>query len=367
MKYQIVAILLALFIVSCETNEGGETSDGFDRTAMLTHWADNIIIPAYDHYFDQLVAMQDAKETFVNDPTEANLQQLRTSWKSAYLAWQWVGMYQIGKSESLYLLGFTNTYPADASLLESLVASGEYNFELPSRRSQQGFPAIDYLINGLGVDDAATVSVYQGIDGASYLQYLSDVVDRLVSLTGLVVEDWNNGYREIFINNSGSSKSSAVDKLVNDYVSYFEAHLRKAKIGDPAGVFTGTKDASSVEAYYQNDFSKDLFLEGLEAIQSFFNGVSFNGNGTGESLFSYLKYLNTIKETEPLEDVINDQFALAEQQASGLMDSFAEQVEMDNSVMLLTYEELQRNVVYMKVDMLTAMSIAVDYMDNDGD
>ncbi|MCV9385913.1 imelysin family protein [Reichenbachiella ulvae] len=367
MKYRLLLVLSTFLIFGCETNDGDDTNDGFDRTAMLTNWADNLIIPAYNHYYDELTKLDEAKDAFVTDQSEVNLQTLRTSWKEAYKAWQWVGMYQIGQSESIYLLGFTNTFPADAAQIENLIASGEYNFELPTRMSQQGFPALDYLINGLGADDAAILAVYQGDSGASYVQYLSDVVDRLLNLTSQVVDNWNQGYRETFIANSGSSKSSAVDKLVNDYISYFEGHIRKAKIGDPAGVFTGVKDPNTVEGFYQSDIAKSLFLESLKASKAFFNGEYFDQTGSGESLFSYLKYLNTIKETEALEELINEQFDLAEQKSSALSDNFSEQVVLDNTLMLETYQELQRNVVFMKVDMLSAMSIAVDYMDNDGD
>jgi hypothetical protein len=35
--------------------------------------------------------------------------------------------------------------------------------------------------------------------------------------------------------------------------------------------------------------------------------------------------------------------------------------------MLGAYDELQRNVILMKVDMLQALSIDVDYIDADGD
>lgn len=35
--------------------------------------------------------------------------------------------------------------------------------------------------------------------------------------------------------------------------------------------------------------------------------------------------------------------------------------------MLQTYDELQKNVILMKVDMLQALNINVDYVDADGD
>ena len=39
----------------------------------------------------------------------------------------------------------------------------------------------------------------------------------------------------------------------------------------------------------------------------------------------------------------------------------------DNTLMLQTYDVLQDNVVYLKVDMLQALDIRVDYVDADGD
>ncbi len=155
--------------------------------------------------------------------------------------------------------------------------------------------------------------------------------------------------------------------MVNDYIYYYEKHLRAGKIGIPAGVFSGSPLSGHVEAYYSNDFSKALFNEALSASVDFFNGVHFNGNTNGLSLDDYLDYLNTMKEGTDLTTLINNQFDVAQSEADSLNQNFALQVETDNSQMLSTYDELQRNVVYLKVDMLQALNINVDYVDADGD
>ena len=108
-------------------------------------------------------------------------------------------------------------------------------------------------------------------------------------------------------------------------------------------------------------------MEGLDAAQDFFNGVYADGSDSGESLKSYLDYLNTIKDEEDLSTLINNQFDVARAQGELLNDNFALQVEQDNTVMLSTYDQLQVNVVFIKVDMLQAMSVNVDYVDADGD
>ena len=42
-------------------------------------------------------------------------------------------------------------------------------------------------------------------------------------------------------------------------------------------------------------------------------------------------------------------------------------METDNVKMLQAFDELQKLVVLLKVDMMQALSISVDYVDSDGD
>ena len=80
-----------------------------------------------------------------------------------------------------------------------------------------------------------------------------------------------------------------------------------------------------------------------------------------------MDFLNSIKNGTDLTQLINQQFELSRNKAENLNSSFADQVEIDNSLMLQTYDELQKNVILLKVDMLQALNINVDYVDADGD
>ena len=183
-----------------------------------------------------------------------------------------------------------------------------------------------------------------------------------------MLDDWKNGYRDTFVNNEGSEATSSFNKLVNDYIFYYEKHLRAGKIGIPAGVFTGSSAPEKVEGLYSGK-SKELFMAGLDATQAFFNGKSPDSNLAveGIGLKTYLDFVQDISGGEDLGELINVQFESAKQQAEELEENFSIQVETDNSVMLQTYDELQKNVVNMKVDMLQALNIRVDYVDADGD
>lgn len=370
MKKISLLVLTVLVIWGCTDNgPSGPDPDDFDREAILINWADNIIIPSFTAFSEASAQLDSDATAFSEDPTLENLDTLRNSWKSAYLAFQHVSMFEMGKPMELRYRDNLNIYPTDSEEIEDNIQSGTYNLALPSMNDSQGFPALGYMLYGLGDNDAEILAHYStNQNSEAYKTYLTDLSSRIDSLTEEVLSDWQAGYRDEFVSNSGNGANSSIDMMVNDYIYYYEKHLRAGKIGIPAGVFSGSTLSTHVEAYYSEDFSKQLFLSSLEATQNFFNGVHFSQpSESGESLNSYLNYLNTMKQSSDLTTLINQQFDAARDQANMLDDNFTAQIETDNSAMLSTYDELQMNVVYMKVDMLQALNINVDYVDADGD
>ncbi len=369
MYLSIMPVLVLLIASCCSDDNSGGTSNNFDRQAMLVIWADHLIIPAYRAFQTKMTALKSASDIFVQTPTEANLLILRQEWQAAYIAWQSVSMFEIGPAEDMQYRGFMNIYPTDATSIENSIASGTYSLVSVSTQDEQGFPAIDYLINGLSdVSDSEIVNFYtSNANAAGYKAYLNDVITKMNTLTTQVISDWQGSYRNTFVSNSGSSASSTVDRFVNDYIFYYEKALRAGKIGIPAGVFSNNILPGNVEAYYKADLSKQLFNTALNAVQDFFNGKHFNSNTTGASLKSYLDFLNTIKNGEDLSTLINNQFDATRSSAINLSTNCANQVQNNNTQMLATYDQLQANVVLLKVDMLQALDINVDFVDADGD
>ncbi len=369
-KITTFIFLIALVITACSSDSDTpvDSPNNFDRGAMLTNWADNIIVPAYESFADQTSILQSSTSNFTTNPTVENLQTLRTNWKDAYLGFQTVSMFEIGKAEEVRFRNRLNVYPANAAEIEAFISSGNYDFALPSTIDKQGFPALDYMLNGLATTDTEIVTFYtSNANAEGYKNYLQTLSNTIASLSNEVLTSWTSGYRDTFVANTSSSASGAVDKLTNDYIFYFEKALRAGKVGIPAGVFSGNVLPGNVEALYKKDFSKELLLKAIEASANFFNGKSFESGATGPSFKTYLDFLNTIKNGENLSNLINNQFEVAKTEASSLNNNFAEQVQMDNSKMLETYDELQRNVIYLKVDMIQALDISIDYVDADGD
>ncbi|MEM6805414.1 MAG: imelysin family protein, partial [Bacteroidota bacterium] len=360
---KLIALICICLLFACEGEGPSGPEDNFDRKAMLTSWADNIIIPGYTALSQTTLALKNAGETFESDPTQANLDALRTAWENGYMAWQKVSMFNVGKADELRFRDQLNIYPTKVEEIEENIAQGGYNLLLPSQNDRQGFPALEYLLFGLGSDDPSILGFYTSdAQAGSYRTYVKDLTDRIHDLTSEVLADWtDNGFRESFINNDGNSETASVNLAVNDFVFYYEKHLRAGKVGIPAGVFSGNPLSTHVEAFYKKDLAKELLQTALQASQDFFNGKHFDSATEGEGMKSYITYLNTLKGGEDLSLLINNQLNSARTEIEKLNDDFAVQVESDNIALLSAYDQLQLAVVLFKVDMLQAFSIDVDY------
>ena len=340
----------------------------FERSTMLINWADNIIIPSYVAFSSDLDELVSSFNTFKEDASEINLVELRSSWVNAYISWQRVAMFEIGPAETVGFQLNMNIYPTNTENIDEFIVSGSYDLSLSSNRSSKGFPALDYLLNGLGEDDTSILAFYNGENKDALFTFTEDVLLDMKSLTDTVLSDWTEGYRDTFVANDGASSTASVDRMVNDYIFYYEKYLRAGKMGIPLGVFSGAPLPENVEAYYEGTISNELFLEGLNAVQDFFNGKHFNSETEGESLASYLDALNSVKDGEDLSSLINAQFNTARDLVSDLA-AFREEIENNNTptAMFLAYDEVQKAVPMLKVDMVSAMSISIDFVDADGD
>ncbi len=369
-KNLVLVFFVSLLLVRCGGSDDDSSNDGevkpvaYDRGKMLVHWADKIIVPAHNAFKLTLTDLDTSTKTFVASPDQSNLDDLRSKWLLSYKSWQHIEMFDIGKSEEIYFKSKMNVYPIDKTWLDNNIEKGTYDLENANNYSSQGFPAIDYMLYGIGADDTAILNKYNANN--SFTNYLTDLVNKMVSTTDLVINDWTN-YRATFVGSTDNTASSSVNKLTNDFIYYYEKGLRANKVGIPAGVFSGAPLKGNVEAFYKKDVSKDLLLEAMDASIKFFNGTSYDGISSGPSLKSYLTHLNSTKGGATLSSLVATKLETAKSQINSLSNDFVIQIETDNNKMLTAYDAIQAVVVLLKVDMLQAFNINVDYTDADGD
>ena len=367
MKKKLLFILSIIILVSaCEKSTDTETDPLAEyRSEFLENITNNIIIPAHENLQDKVEILSDKALDFSSDPTLLALSELRDAWVKAYMSWQSVEMFAIGKAEEIDYVKSMNTYPCSPVLINNNLESQSYDLNQSNYNSWkvQGFPALDYMLYGLDADSNMVLNYYQGMGATKYATYLNDIIYQMKMNTDLVLQYWQTN-KESFISSDGNTSTSSLNLLTNDFIYYYEKGLRANKIGIPCGVWNWFEVYEiGIEAYYRQDISKQLALESLNACKGFFMGKGINSEIFG---FSYDDFLSANGDENLSTDIING-LSEAEIEINKLDNNFRLQLLQDNLPMLDAYDELQDVVVLLKVNMLYSLNITVDYQDSDGD
>lgn len=328
-------------------------------------------MPAYADFklkFDVMLAKSDA---FTTQPNSANLLALRNAWREAYINWQKVELFDFGPGQTFAIRSHFNIYPTNETLIQANIASGTANLELPVNFAAQGFPAIDYLINGVGANDTEIVAYYATSTNASKrINYLKQVLAKMNTIFTNVNNAWKGDFATTFKSKTAIDAGSSTSTLINGYILNYERYVRSGKIGIPAGVLTpGQTFPDKVEAFYTKDLSLTLAKTAQQASFDFYNGKAYSSNTNGYSIKSYLTSLGTKDAASGnlLADIIATQFELCNTKLNTLNNNLSNQVSTNNQLMIDTHAQMQKLVKLLKVDMTSAMSITITYTDNDGD
>lgn len=371
-------ILLSLILINCtsdsETNDVIEETElnievkqsEFDRLSMLTFWADSIIIPSIDSFYIELNSLNEHVSSFSVNPNPSTLTQLRDQWLTTYKKWQYVEMFDLGVAEEVYFKNRMNIFPANVVRIENNISNLGFNLDDSANFTSQGFTALDYLLFGIAPNDDAIIAKFSD-SSLNYNSYLAAITSKMIELTLSVKSEWEGSYRDSFIQSTDNTATSSINIMLNNFVFYFEKGYRANKFGIPAGVFSGGPLPDRIEAYNGEIYSQILALEATTAIENFFNGVAYNDpNTTGLSIKNYLDFIET-DVSDKLSTRINNQIQTAKNKIKELNTNFKQQIEENNTEMLLTYDAIQTAVVLFKVDMLQKLNISIDYADADGD
>ncbi|MCR6640003.1 MAG: imelysin family protein [Sporocytophaga sp.] len=383
----LTAKILLLFVIiffSCSKDKDNTDNnvDGFDRSTMLTFIADDIILPSYAGFKIKLDAMTEKSNDFTTNPTSGTLSAFRQAWVEAYTEWQKVELFDVGPAERHTLRNFFNIYPTtihstttingtNNGIIEN-IASGNANLNLPSNYTAQGFPALDYLLNGIGEGDDAILAEYTtSTDANAKLAYVNKIVDQMNSKFNQTYNEWTAGYRDQFVSKTSLDIYSSTSLLINGFVLNYERYIRSGKIGIPSGAMSSNPTAypSDVEAFYKKDLSRTLAITAHQASVDFFNGKSVKTGVEGNSIKTYLDAIEAkdLKSGKPLADTLNGQFKAIATAMNGLNPDLETEVRTNNQAMIAVYSKLQTATRMLKVDMTSAMSITITYTDNDGD
>lgn len=361
MKRISLIFILGITFFSCNKEEGDSSGNTqFDVSTLLTNAADNIIIPAYEEATASAKQMKDAKDTFVSAPTDVNLENLQTAWKTAFIDWQTAGAFNFGPAEEntfKSILEDINTFPVDESLIEQYITDGDNslnNFD----RDTRGFSAIDYLL--YANDQSSTLASFQ--DDSDRLDYLSAVIDDIYTRIETAKNGWTNGYRDSFVGNTSTSAGSSISIYYNQFLRYYE-NIKQFKLGLPAGLQVGQSGTQPelLEARYEDDLALDL----IEAHLAITEDIWYGRGSDGTDGIGFDDWLTTLGETELLS---NTQTSIEEiNTAVGNITNVKSDLENNFSVIETAVTEMQEHTRYYKSDLSAVIAISITFNSGDGD
>ena len=369
-KAYVIGLLLAAFTLSAcnkdDDNNKSRNNGNFDRKAMLKNTGNNLIIPNYQEFNEKAGKLHQASQQFTSDPSGKNLTALKTAFHTAYKSWQKVTPYGFGPAKQMALRANLNTFPADSSGIEKRIENNNQDWG-PYNNDLKGFPALDYMLYKYDNNQTVLATFTDSSNAENRKSYLKAITNEIKTMSKEVLSGWQSSgdnYLNTFVNATGNDKGSSLALLVNELNFDYEI-IKNEKLGIPLGKKSlGDPLPQKVEAYYSGN-SLELMLANLNAIENLFLGK--HGQTNGKGLDDHLDAAGAKRNGKNLSTVINNQFDIAREQLKGLASPLSETIQTDKSKVNKAYEEVQKQVVFLKTDMPSALGVRITYQDNDGD
>ena len=351
----VLFTFLALLIAGCKKSD----APSYDRAALLENMANSLILPGYEQLQTNLTNLETAASTFHATSSSENLMEVRSAFLNAYLSFQSVKMYDFGPAADYAFKAACNTYPTNSEKIDENISSGTYILGAAENTAAIGFPALDYLYyNG---DDVTIINQFTvDPDAEARKTYVTELIAKMKTELEAIISAWNGSYKATFLAANGTDIGSSISLVYNEWVKDIEL-LKNAKIGIPAGLFSGGEQFPDyVEAYYSG-YSKTLALASLDALEQVFLGSS--GEGMDDNMtFEVENGTAMVTASE-----ITDQFAVCRTKIEALSEPFSETIPINPEGFNEAFQELKKLVAYAKTDIPAILGVLITYSDTDGD
>lgn len=343
-----------------------EMEQEFDREAMLSNYATNVINPAYQDLLTEVNELNSQAQAFTAAPEEASLANVRSAWETAFLAWQRANAFNFGPAGGAglrrALIEEVGTWPVDTATVEAEIAAGDHSLA-GFARDARGFLTVEYMLFGAATGGASVVEQYS--QSNSRREHLNALTADLVSRIGQVANDWSS-YQQDFIVNDGTDVGSSVSQLYNEWVRSFES-VKNFKLGLPLGKRPGQTQAEPqlVEARYSG-LSLRALREHLQTIASIYYA---GGTPTDEEVNSLRRYLENVVGGPELIEQTEAQWAVVMNALDAVpADRSLQQLIKEGHPSVETlHTELQRHTRFFKSDMSSLLGIQITFSSGDGD
>ena len=345
-NYKIIYYFLAFtFAFSCKPEEKEKNDKtNADLSGFLSNYSNNIILPSYTKFQTDILAL----EAKINSYSTSNHSELKALIDPAYVSWQGCAMNDFGPASTYSMAQNINIYPVDTTLTNQHINNQTTDITSSTLAPTKGLATLDYLI------------YTRESFNANEIAYIKRIIDDIQYRLDNTINDWNSFYSASFIANTGYDAGSSLCFLSNAFVKYFEKEFRHGKIGIPVGVLTsGTVQASKVEALYSHR-SHLLLKASSKSLKNYYYG---NG-GLG---FDYLLKSDDSSMPVSTQEELNLGWSEINSKIDAVNSPIDQFVTNNKSDAQSLYNTIQAQLVLLKIDLISSLSLKIKYIDEDGD
>jgi len=367
-KYSILVLLGLAF--ACGKKSTEETpADSFDRSAMLSDYADRIIAPALQDFAIKADSLYLTVSHFTASPSQESLDSAQAALRSAAVSWQYCSAFRYGPMLTQFgaidvdpRQDYIFTFPANVAGIENFVANN-YTSLTDVGFASRGLNAIDYLLNHL--QDQDTVIINKFTASTARREFLKSLTLDIKSRASAANVGWQS-FKGEFVANNGTSASSSSAELIKQFIVDFES-FKNFEVGIPVGRVFATYSldpATDKVAMYYAGNSLELLKHHFDAMENLWYGKNKAGI-EGVGLKKYLESVEGGKET--VAATINQFTAIRAKLYQIPGGRLSSTIQTNPQPVKDFYTEVLKMTHFLKSDMPSLLSIYITYASGDGD
>lgn len=359
----------------------------FDKSAMLTRLAGDVMAPHYTQLEAQAVLLQTSMVALCDAPTPDRLDDAQAAWSTARKPWKQAEMHGFGPVKDLYSRSDIDWYPAEPDkidlLLQGTAAITPETLSLQGA-GVRGFNALEYLLfspNGqkagdvegdeeillsLSGDDVEATHRCEFLFSASSL--LTDAATELAS-AWLDPTDEEMAFSDTFAQAGQSSTrytsiQSAINELINAIIFGLE-DMADEKLGMPLGMNDGgTLHPELIQSSLSGNAITDI-RSNLEGLLALYRGTLETPPADSEGELSLSGLVRSRKST--IDDRIQQELQDAIDAVDAIPEPLSEALTQHTATVQTAWDKIKVVQTSFTADVAALLGVTLTFNDNDGD
>lgn len=368
-KFFWLPVIALIILAGCgkDDNKNSNLFDSFDWKGMLQNIGENIILKDLQAFSTGTSGLLEKVSALKAAPSATTLSAAQDAWKNVSEKWAACAPYNFGPMEDQLLQAKIDKWPVDRDKIETAISSGTtINNDYINTRgaSEKGMKALEYLLFNFNEGNATVLAqLSTGTDAAKRMDYLVALAQNLQQQANTLYTAWDpagGNYLGQFVAADGNDVSSSIGKLVNAFAFYTDV-IKNMKVGDAIGKMGDDNPHPDMVELYESGTSLATIKGNLKSMERVFRG------GDGQGFDDLLNHLNAQRNGSKLSEVVMASWQQLYIRTDAIGSPLQNAVTGEKARVEELWTALKEHLVYIKVDMVNNLGVALTFTDDDGD